>query len=267
MPSHLTLLGTGTCQLQTRRKASSVLLELDGLRIVFDMGRGIADRLAELGLRQDDVEHVVLSHFHPDHVSDLVPYLQAAAWSRIDPRTRDLHIWGPRGLEVQLMRLLSLFDVDNLSRPSWRVHLHEVRDGALEIADRRFGWPALPPAGNHGLQLVTPAGRFVITGDAHFGPSLIASLREARLAIVDSGHLVDAELIEVAVASGVERMICSHVYRTLDLERLEQAAQARGFAGRIELAADGLRFDLDAPERPAVDLLADGATDRQETRA
>jgi ribonuclease BN (tRNA processing enzyme) len=88
--ARLALIGTGTCQLEDGRTASSVLVELDGLRLVFDCGRGVAARLAELGYRQDQLRHVVVSHFHADHVSDLVPLLQAGSWSRTDPRSRDL---------------------------------------------------------------------------------------------------------------------------------------------------------------------------------
>ena len=124
--NRLVLLGTGTCQLQLHRMASAVLIELEGLRLVFDFGRGIAHRLVELGLRQDDVEHIVLSHFHPDHFSDLVPFLHAAAWSRTDPRKRDLHVYGPAGLERRLDGLLELFGRDALGRPCWALRLHET---------------------------------------------------------------------------------------------------------------------------------------------
>ena len=80
--SSLTLLGTGTCQIEHNRRASSVLIELEGLPVLFDCGHGVVQRLLEVGIRHRDVEHVVLSHFHPDHVSDLVPLLQAGAWSK-----------------------------------------------------------------------------------------------------------------------------------------------------------------------------------------
>jgi ribonuclease BN (tRNA processing enzyme) len=39
---------------------------------------------------------LALTHFHPDHISDLIPLLQAGAWSRRDLRTSDLHIYGPQ---------------------------------------------------------------------------------------------------------------------------------------------------------------------------
>ena len=66
----LVILGTGTCQLEPNRMASSVLVQLPEAQFVFDMGRGISLRLVEVGLRQDDIEHVVLSHFHADHIGD-----------------------------------------------------------------------------------------------------------------------------------------------------------------------------------------------------
>ena len=187
---------------------------------------------------QDDVEHLVLSHFHPDHLSDLVPYLHAAAWSRIDPRTRDLHIYGPLGLESQLMRILGLFGPDTLRREHFRVHLHEVRGESLEIQGRQFEYPDLPPAGNHGLGFTTALGRVVLTGDSSFHDNEIAFLRDAALAVIDSGHLEDDEIVELAVASGAERILCSHLYRPIDGEALTQRARQRGYRGTISEARD-----------------------------
>src|SRR5215472_9523073 len=97
--SSLTLLGTGTCQIEHERRASSVLLELDQTYVLFDCGHGVVQRLLEAGVRHNQLQHIVLSHFHPDHVSDLVPFLQAGAWSRDDPRTTDVHIYGPVGVK------------------------------------------------------------------------------------------------------------------------------------------------------------------------
>ena len=246
------LLGTGTCQLVEERRASSVLVEVSGLRLVFDMGRGIADRVAGLGLRQDDVRHVVFSHFHPDHVSDLIPYLQAGAWSQIDARTEDLHLWGPRGLETQMHRLLGLFAVDNLTRRSWRVHLHELRHDELkrdgdgrpffEIEGHGFGWPDLPPADNHGLifdaDLDGRRQRVAITGDAFFGEAEVEALGGCDVAIFDSGHLSNEEIVELMVRTQVPRLVAYHVARELDVADLLAVARDRGFEGSLEIGED-----------------------------
>lgn len=221
-----------------------MLLELGDLRLVYDMGRGIADRLAEHGLRQDDVRHVVLSHFHPDHVSDLVPYLQAGAWSRVDPRTVDLHVWGPRGVQVQMARILGLFGPDELTRPGWSVQVHEVRGPVLEVEGRRFAWRELPPAGNHGLRFELHGRSVALTGDSAFHDAEVEHLEGVDLAVFDAGHLEDEEIVELAVRSGAALLVASHLYRDLDVPSLEAAARRRGFGGRIVLGADGLAFDL-----------------------
>src|SRR5204863_6434583 len=96
--SIITLLGTGTCQIEVERRASSVLLDLEGTYVLFDCGHGVVQRLLEAGVGHNQLEHIVLSHFHPDHVSDIIPFLQAGAWSQRDPRTTDIHIYGPAGV-------------------------------------------------------------------------------------------------------------------------------------------------------------------------
>lgn len=50
--SRLTLLGTGTCQIEQTRRASSVLLQLDQTPILFDCGHGTIQRLLEAGVHQ-----------------------------------------------------------------------------------------------------------------------------------------------------------------------------------------------------------------------
>ncbi len=254
MANRIVLLGTGTCQLQTHRTASSVLLELDGgepaaskktgLRLIYDFGRGIANRTAEIGLKQDDVEHVVLSHFHPDHISDLIPYLQAASWSRIDPRGKDLHVYGPIGLEVQLMRLLSLFATDNLVRPHFRVHLHEIRGDRLAIGEYDFDFVDLPPADNRGLRFTYRGHTYAFTGDSNFHRQEVEFLRGVDLAVIDSGHPEDDEIVALAAATQVPRIVCSHLYRELDEERINQQARAEGYGGRLIVGRDLMTFEL-----------------------
>ncbi len=245
MTDRIVLLGTGTCQLQTHRRASSVLLELGDLRLIYDFGRGIADRTAELGLAQDDVEHVVLSHFHPDHLSDLIPYLQAACWSQVDPRTRDLHVYGPIGLEVQLMRLLSLFGPETLASERFRVHLHEHRSAErLVIGSHPFGYIDLPPADNRGLKLSHRGHTYAFTGDSDYHRQEIDFLRGVDLAVIDAGHPSDEQILELATETQVPRIVCSHLYRELDEAEMNEKARAKGYTGRLIVGQDLMAFAL-----------------------
>jgi ribonuclease BN (tRNA processing enzyme) len=246
MNERIVLLGTGTCQIQEHRMASAILVELDDLRLVFDFGRGIAGRLATQGLRQDDVEHIVLSHFHPDHLSDLIPFLHAASWSQIDSRTRDLHVYGPAGLEDQISRMLDLFGPETLVlEEQFRVHLHEIRENRFEIGDRAFDFLELPPAGNHGLRFRAGETTCALTGDSFLHDGEIEFLRGVDLAVIDAGHISDDEIVELAVRTRVGKLVCSHLYREIEEDRLGAAAAKAGFEGLLIVGEDLMAFDLE----------------------
>ena len=241
----LVLLGTGTCQLEDGRAASSALLELDGLRLVFDCGRGVAARLAALGYRQDQLRHVVVSHFHADHVSDLVPLMQAGSWSRTDPRSRDLHIWGPPGLRRLVDGWLELFGAAALVNPDgYAVEVHELPAGPFTIDGHEFEFVSLPPAGNHGLGFTAGGKRYALTGDSDVHQQEIRFLTGRDLAVIDAGHPSDEELVELAAGSQARRLVCSHLYRRLDAAALNARAAAAGYAGELILGEDGMVFEI-----------------------
>lgn len=242
--ARLTLLGTGTCQLQDGRAASSVLIEFEGLRVLLDMGRGIARRVSEVGLANDDIEHIVLSHFHPDHVSDLIPFLHAACWSRIDPRKKDLNIYGPVGVKVQVMRVISLFGPDELIRPTFDIRIHEIREPSFAISGVHFDFVDLPPANNHGLKFRVGKKTVALTADSYFHDQEVDFVTGADIAVIDAGHLSENEIVELAVRSHPELLVLSHLYHDYDQPKLESLAASAGFRGKLVIGKDLLEFEV-----------------------
>jgi len=242
--SSLTLLGTGTCQIEHERRASSVLLELEHTPILFDCGHGIVQRLLEAGVRHHQLHHVVLSHFHPDHISDLIPLLQAGAWSKRDPRQEDLHIYGPVGVQQLIDGLKQVFGASSFQQPTYKVIVHEITTERFTIGNHQFEFLSLPPAGNHGLRFRWHGKRYAITGDSYFHDEEIAFLTGVDLAIIDSGHIEDKEIVELAVASQAKYIICSHLYREIDSTRLQVEAELGGYKGTIQVGYDLLSFIL-----------------------
>jgi ribonuclease BN (tRNA processing enzyme) len=240
--SSITLLGTGTCQIEHQRRASSVLLELDGLLILFDCGHGVSQRLLEAGISHDKLDHIVLSHFHPDHVSDLIPLLQCGAWSRSDARSTNLHIYGPRGVQRLVDGLMNLFGSSSFTQPSYAVRVHEITEEQFEIDGQLFDFISLPPAGNHGLRFVWHGKRYAITGDSHFHAQEITFLNNVDLAIIDSGHLEDEQIVELAVKSQAKVIVCSHLYREIDAPRLQAWATSEGYTGTMLVGRDLMSF-------------------------
>ncbi len=244
MASRLVLLGTGTCVLDSARQASAVLVELPSTRFVFDFGRGIAVRLSQLGIRQDQLRHVILSHFHPDHFSDLLPYLHAGLYSPSDPRRENLHIYGPDGLQEVVSDLARLAGLQELAGEApFRLELHRLGE-RITIDGISISCRHLPPAGNHGIRFQHGGRAVVLTGDSEFHQQEVDFVRGAQLAVIDAGHLNDQEIVELAATGRPATLVCSHLYRELDEERLRRHARERGFHGTLVVGEDLMEFPL-----------------------
>ena len=238
MKNRVVILGSGSANLVPQKAAASVLIESNGMRVVYDFGRNISTRLVQLGLMQDDVEHIFLSHFHPDHVTDLYPFLHAASWSQIDKRTRDLHIYGPIGTKDFVQRLLNVFDWQNEFSNGFRIHSHDITEATVAIGSQIFEVADLHHS--HGMRF----GKVAIAGDASLTPALVRLLRGVELGVFDSGHLSNEEIVQLAVQTQAKTLVCSHQYRQLDQKALASVAHAQGFTGKLIVAEDLLTFEL-----------------------
>ncbi|GAC1656686.1 MAG: MBL fold metallo-hydrolase [Ktedonobacteraceae bacterium] len=244
MMSTVTLLGTGTCQIEHERRASSVLLDLDGTHILFDCGHGTVQRLLDVGVHPNTLQYVVLSHFHPDHVSDLIPLFQAGAWSRTQQRSTDLHIYGPKGTHRLIDSYIHIFGRNAFEQPTYSLIVHEISETSFTIDTHTFKFMSLPPAGNHGLRFLWNDKTYALTGDSYFHPQEIDFLRGVDLAVIDSGHIEDDEIISLAVASQAKCIVCSHLYRELDAKQLQEQAALKKYEGTIVVGHDLMTFVL-----------------------
>ena len=240
----ITILGTGTSQITLDRRASSVLIELENTKILFDCGHGVVQRLLEIGVHPNNINHIILSHFHPDHVSDLIPFLHTGAKEKYNPRTTDLHVYGPSGVHRFIEKVENLFMPDTFRLPSYDIVVHEI-DEDFRIGPYSFEFISLPPYENHGLRFNWKGRSFAITGDSYFHDREKDFLRNVDLAIIDAGHLNEDKIVQLSVASQAKFIICSHLYEEIDKYRLQELARAAGYEGTIVVGHDLHTFDAD----------------------
>ena len=196
----LTLLGTGTCDPSPERAGAGVLIELAQDQLVlFDCGRAVAQRLFELGLKSDHIQHIIISHYHPDHWQDLISILQSGSWGHLYSRRRELHLYGPRGLAQRVGCLLKVFDEKALLNGNFALEMHEHDGRNIEIWGQIFECLPLPHVENHGLRFVLNGRRIALTGDSPCCAEETAFLKDADLAVIDAGHPSDDEIVKLAV--------------------------------------------------------------------
>ena len=89
----LQVLGSGGPELDDGRHSSSYLIWLDGkARVMVDAGPGSSYMFGESQARFEDLDAVLLTHLHVDHVGDLPAYIKGSYFT---DRKKDLKAFGP----------------------------------------------------------------------------------------------------------------------------------------------------------------------------
>jgi ribonuclease BN (tRNA processing enzyme) len=99
----ITLLGTGTPILDPNRQASALLIEIEDDKLLFDAGRGVTTQLMKAGIYPQDVNPILITHHHYDHIGNLGD-LVLTSWH--NGRETPLNIYGPPGTTEIIAALL-----------------------------------------------------------------------------------------------------------------------------------------------------------------
>lgn len=252
----LTVLGCGTAAPEPHRVCSSFFLEADGLRLLLDCGPGAVHHAARFGVDWPGITHVLLTHFHNDHVGDL-PYLFFAwRWGTLPPRSRPLTLVGPAGTALLLDRLAAAFG-SHVAEPDFPVHVHEVRHGdALPLGDGITARVHRTPHTDASVayRIEADGASLAYTGDTDHDSDLAAFLAGVDLLVTEcslpdddpvDGHLTPSRLAALAGVARPRRLLVSHVYPQLDARDVTGLLAAAGWAGDAIRARDGLVLGTD----------------------
>lgn len=183
----VTLLGTGGPPPVMERFGPSTLVEAGGEALLFDAGRGVLLRLAQLHYSLKQVRSVFLTHLHSDHIVGF-PDLWLTGWLTGRPE-KPLRVWGPRGTKEMVAHLDQAFQFDIRIRlyddrlpPQGVVVLAEdVKEGVvyehngLKVTAIEVDHSPVNPAFGYRIDY---AGRaVVISGDTRFSEHLISCAR------------------------------------------------------------------------------------------
>ena len=105
----VTILGSGTCVPSLERSSCSVLLETGNQKMVVDIGPGTMRRLLRADISISQLSHIFLSHFHPDHSAELVPFLFASKYPVHARRRRPITIVAGKGFSDFFEGLRSVY--------------------------------------------------------------------------------------------------------------------------------------------------------------
>ena len=138
----LTLLGTGCPKVDYKRFGPSNLVSTKNTRILIDCGSGVTQRLDQVKVSSANIDALLLTHLHSDHVIDLYQLI-ISSWHAY--RIKPWVIYGPEGTKKFVKKIMDAWsDERNLrikyeSRPSIKALqpiIKEIKSkGILKIKD------------------------------------------------------------------------------------------------------------------------------------
>jgi ribonuclease BN (tRNA processing enzyme) len=243
------LLGTGTAIPVQQHSPSGLLLEAGAQRLLFDIGPGTLGRLRLAGVDCAQIDHLLLTHLHPDHTLDLATLLIVFNYAPNAERQVPFPIIGCRGVEDFYDRMVELYP--EVAPSLFELKFHEVREDEFMIGALRIrSAPTGHTAESVGYRVEDGKRTVVYSGDAAAKGQLARLAEGADLLISEcsfpSGwetedHLNADTLGEIAQQAGVKALVVVHAYPpALAVDLIGQIHQR--YSGQVQLGVDGLRL-------------------------
>lgn len=233
-----------------KRNAPGYYLEVFDMQILIDCGSGTILQLERAGKNYKSIDAVFITHTHPDHISDLMPFIHALLATPGFKREKDLLIVGPKGSKKFYESCISSV----IKRPkSFTIEVVEIEDKLGLKYLNVFSKKTAHSENSIAYRLEDGEKSLVITGDCDYDEGIVEFSKDADLLIIDCsfpdamkvpGHLTPKECGLVAKKAKVKKLILSHLYPTSypDAERLKECRVV--FDGDVSLAEDLMEVNI-----------------------
>jgi ribonuclease Z len=272
----ITLLGTGCPAVHSERYGPAQVIRHDGAAVLVDCGSGVSQRLLGAGLSGRDLDAVLFTHLHSDHIVDLFQLI-VSSWHQ--GRNRPQRVYGPPGTRRYVEGLMALWGPELEQRIA---HEHRPSTAALEVevaefgAGRVFTLDALsvtavevdhqPVEHAFGFIFEASGARIVLSGDTRPCPALtraaqgagvlvhevfvhrevpvVEGLRSAEtVANVAAYHTLSDQVGKVARKAGVGMLVLTHFVPPGCDRGALLAEVAADFDGPVVLGEDLMTVD------------------------
>ena len=250
--SELIILGSGTGIPSLRRGSPGLLVFSDSLIILIDSGSGTLRKMLEVGVTYQDLDLLLYTHIHPDHVSELVPILFACRYAEL-PRQKDLLcIGGPRF--KQYFEHLKKTYGSWVDADSYRLTVEEVSEKPLCVRDVQISSKEVAHLpGGVGYRIDFKEGKSIaISGDTDYCRNIVELAFKTDLLILEcsfpdekkvEGHLTPSQAGRIALESRCKKLLLTHLYPICDQFDIKKECK-QVYKGEIILGEDLMEIEI-----------------------
>ena len=273
----VTLLGTGCPQVHPQRFGPASLVRAHGQHFLVDCGSGVTQRLLAAGSSGAELDAVLLTHLHSDHVVDLYQLI-ISSWHQ--GRERPQRIFGPAGTRAFAEATMATWRSEREQRIAWEhrpstaafeLDVIEFAEGPIRDADgvliAAFEVDHRPVQPAFGFRFDIGGCRVAFSGDTTVCDNLVAWAKDADLQVhecyihqemvtrrggragqglhnVAAYHTLSSEVGKVASRAGARLLVLNHfVPVEFDRDALLREVTA-DFAGPVVIGEDLLTIDV-----------------------
>ncbi len=198
---------------------TSFRLDLGGSAILIDCGYQVPPKLwAEED--HTDIDLILLTHFHADHSFGVVPLLVRYLEEK---RTKPLNIWGPKGVESFVTKILNLGYPGVSKFFKYQIEFSEFE----EIDEKHFGEiqirsaPTVHSIPNLTYRLDFNGSSFSVSGDGKLKPEAMAMVSGVGIHFQETYELLDEipshcsfeEVLQMHNAGTMQSIGITHIAR------------------------------------------------------
>jgi ribonuclease BN (tRNA processing enzyme) len=248
----LIVIGSGTGVPSLRRGSPGLVFVSGTSTVLIDSGSGTLRRILEVGITYRDIDLLLYTHIHPDHVIDLVPLLFASKYGDA-PRDKDLICLGGPGFRRYFNKLKRTYG-SWIESTAYRLSVKELISRPLRFRHMKIrSKPMAHMPESIGYRVELESGKSIaVSGDTDYCENLIDLASGVDLLVLEcsfpdekkvEGHLTPTLAGSIASESRSKKLLLTHLYPICDQFDMLQACR-RVFQGEVILAEDLMRIDL-----------------------
>jgi len=246
------IIGSGTGVPSLRRGSPGLVFLSDSSTVLIDSGSGTLRRMLEVGITYRDIDLLLYTHIHPDHVIDLVPILFASKYGEA-PRGKDLTCLGGPGFKRYFNKLEKTYG-GWIESKAYRLSIKEVTSRSLRFQDLKIiSKPMAHISESVGYRIELKNGKTIaVSGDTDYCENLIDLASGVDLLVLEcsfpdekkvEGHLTPTLAGRIALESRCKKLLLTHLYPICDqFDILETCRKV--FPGEVVLGEDLMKIDV-----------------------
>jgi len=273
----LILLGTGCPKIDYRRFGPSNLITSKKSIILVDCGSGVTQRLEEAKISSANIDALVLTHLHSDHVVDFYQLI-ISSWHSY--RVKPWKIYGPKGTKKFLNKIMNAWKEERELRIKYEVRasvnafkleiIEFGKHGKIKIKDidlEFFKVDHFPVKHAYGFNFFNKKKKLTISGDTKPCENLIKYAQKADVLLhevyvegeikslnkmrsaktlhnVKAYHTSSKQVGKVASLTKCKKLVLTHFVPTKFNEKKLKNIVKRDFANNIIIGKDLLKINI-----------------------